>query len=269
MKHAALITIALATTATASPATPLTVGETFRIESAVLHETRTINVYLPPGYTAGKNAYPVLYMPDGGVGEDFPHISGLIDVSIKNEVIRPFIVVGVENTERRRDLLSRSDDPADQKIAPHAGGADAFRTFLRTELKPQIAARYRTTNESALIGESFAGLFVAETFFVEPTLFDTFISVSPSLWWNRSALAKSAPARLEKWRSATPKNFFMAVASDERFVEAGPEPLNQLMTAHAPAGVTWRYLRLPDEHHNTIFPVAALRAFRALFLVKP
>lgn len=56
-----------------------------------------INVYLPPGYAAGAERYPVLYLPDGGLAEDFPQISGLVDVSIKNGVIRPVIVVGIEN----------------------------------------------------------------------------------------------------------------------------------------------------------------------------
>ena len=51
-------------------------------------------------------------------------------------MIRPLIVVGLKNVERRRDLLSATDVPEEKKIAPNAGGADRFRTFLREELKP-------------------------------------------------------------------------------------------------------------------------------------
>jgi hypothetical protein len=138
---------------------PVAIGETFALDSRVLGERRTINVYLPPDYATSAARYPVLYEVDGGIREDFPLITGLVDVSIKNGVIRPIIVVGIENTERRRDLPGPTDVPDEIKAAPHAGGADHYRAFLRDELKPYIAAHYRTTAESAIVGESLAGLF--------------------------------------------------------------------------------------------------------------
>ena len=55
-------------------AAPLVIGETFTIESKVLSETRRINVYMPPGYAESSSRLPVLYMPDGGIAEDFLHI---------------------------------------------------------------------------------------------------------------------------------------------------------------------------------------------------
>ena len=58
-------------------ATPLAIGETFTLQSKVLNETRRINVYLPPGYAdAADKRFPVLYMPDGGLAEDFLHVAG-------------------------------------------------------------------------------------------------------------------------------------------------------------------------------------------------
>lgn len=54
--------------------TPLAIGDTFTIDSAVLGETRRINVYRAPGWGAEPDApLPVLYMPDGGIAEDFLH----------------------------------------------------------------------------------------------------------------------------------------------------------------------------------------------------
>lgn len=59
-------------------ASPLVIGETFTIESKILNETRRINVYLPAGFADNKDArFPVLYMPDGGIAEDFLHVAGL------------------------------------------------------------------------------------------------------------------------------------------------------------------------------------------------
>src|SRR5262245_20886261 len=142
---------------------PLTIGETFTIASSLLNETRRINVYWPPTYDERPDLrLPVLYMPDGGMAEDFLHIAGLVQVSVGNATMRPFILVGIENTERRRDMTGPTDNPDDRKIAPRVGGSAAFRRFIKEELKPAVNARYRTTAESAIVGESLAGLFVME-----------------------------------------------------------------------------------------------------------
>src|SRR4051812_91416 len=181
----------------AGGAAPLVIGETFTIESKVLNETRRINVYLPPGYKdSGQARFPVLYMPDGGIAEDFLHVAGLVQVSVGNETMRPFILVGIENTERRRDMTGPTDNAKDKTIAPHVGGSAAFRKFIRDELMPEVKKRYRTTDETAIVGESLAGLFVVETFFLEPDLFDTYIAIDPSLWWNDHKLIDGAATSL-------------------------------------------------------------------------
>src|SRR5262249_27187064 len=160
-----------------SQAAPLAIGDTFTIDSKHLGETRRINVYAPAAYAASSTLrLPVLYMPDGGLGEDFLHVTGLVQVSTGNGTMRPFLLVAIENTDRRRDMTGPTEVASDKKIAPHVGGSAAFRAFLRDELMPQIKARYRTTEETAIVGESLAGLFVVETFFLEPDLFDTYIA---------------------------------------------------------------------------------------------
>ena len=173
----------------AEKATPLVMGETFTIDSTILGETRHINVYLPPGYAESRDVrVPVLYMLDGGMAEDFLHIAGLVQVSVSNHTMRPFLLVGVENTQRRRDLTGPTKNEEDKKIAQVVGKSAAFRHFIREELMPQVKERYRTTNETAIVGESLAGLFVVETFLLDPELFYTYVAVDPSLWWNNQEL---------------------------------------------------------------------------------
>ncbi len=119
-----------------SAAEPLVIGETFRIDSKVLGETRRINVYLPPGYAGSDLRVPVLYMPDGGLAEDFLHIAGLVEVLVGDGSMRPFLLVGIENTERRRDLTGpdrksagREDRATRRRLGDvpqvHPRGADA------------------------------------------------------------------------------------------------------------------------------------------------
>jgi predicted alpha/beta superfamily hydrolase len=183
--------------ARAQSSAPLIIGETFTIESRVMGETRRINVYAPPGYAESPGMrLPVLYMPDGGMAEDFLHVAGLVQVSVGNGTMRPFLLVGIENTQRRRDMTGPTEVARDRAIAPRVGGSHAFRRFIRAELMPQVRSRYRTTNETAIVGESLAGLFVVETLFLEPDLFDTYIAFDPSLWWNGRQLVSRAGERL-------------------------------------------------------------------------
>ena len=247
----------------ASAASPLVMGETFTIRSKTLGETRRINVYLPPVYKDSASVrLPVLYMPDGGMGEDFLHVAGLVQVSGGNGTMRPFILVGIENTERRRDLTGPTRNAEDRKIAPHVGGSAAFRTFIRTELMPVIDARYRTTKETAIVGESLAGLFIVETFFLEPDLFDTYIAFDPSLWWNDHALVDSAAARLRADRFGR-RTLFLANSSQD--IDQLTRVLADTLAKYAPAGLTWHYHPMMEETHATIYHPAALIAFRRLF----
>jgi predicted alpha/beta superfamily hydrolase len=242
---------------------PLVIGDTFTMASKILGETRRINVYLPPGAReAGAKPLPVLYMPDGGLGEDFLHVAGLVQVSVGNGTMRPFLLVGIENTERRRDMTGPTENEEDKKIAPHVGGSAAFRAFLRDELMPEVKKRYRTTAETAIVGESLAGLFVVETFFLEPDLFDTYIAFDPSLWWNRQKLLDGVGEKLRS-RPKLQKTLYFA-SSDEKGIIEGTQRLSEILGKDAPAGLHWHYEKMPEETHGTIYHPAALRAFRAL-----
>lgn len=240
-----------------SLAAALAIGETWTIDSAALGETRRINVYIPAGLADGKRL-PVMYMPDGGLLEDFVHVAGLLQVGAGNGTTRPFLLVGIENTERRRDLTGPTDNAKDRAIAPRVGGAQAFRQFIRTELMPAVAKRYPITTETAIVGESLAGLFVVETLLAEPDLFDTYIAIDPSLWWNDGALGKRA-------RTAPPgirggKSLYIATSADGQMAADAADLGASLSKV---VGLKFRYQDWPGETHATIYHPAALKAFRA------
>jgi hypothetical protein len=158
-------------------------------------------------------------------------------------------------------MTGPTESAEDRKIAPRVGGSGAFRRFIREELMPQVRSRYRTTEETAVVGESLAGLFVVETLLLEPDLFDTYIAFDPSLWWNNQKLLAEAGERLRA-RPGLKKTLYFAASRDmgplaEKFAEA--------LGRQAPAGLRWHHEKMPDEKHSTIYHPAALRAFRAVF----
>jgi predicted alpha/beta superfamily hydrolase len=177
--------------------------------------------------------------------------------------MRPLILVGIENTERRRDMTGPTESERDREIATRVGGSASFRAFLRRELMPQVKARYRTTDETAIVGESLAGSFVVETFLTEPDLFDTYIAFDPSLWWDNQRLVKGAAEELRKRRKLS-KTLYLANSQDE-MTPGVMQRFVGFLSKDAPPTLRWHYERMPEERHSTVYHPAALRAFRAVF----
>lgn len=221
-------------------------GESLAVSSKILGETRTVNVYLPPDYKKSPDRYPVLYMPDGGMAEDFPHIAGDVDVSIRNGVIRPVIVVGVQNIDRKKDMLRDSAK---------------FRAFFTAELRPEIERRYRTTQERALVGESLAGLFVVEAFLRDPASYDHYIAADPSVWWDNRSLVGDASELLAV---APPGVRSLYIANSDEGDAEGTELLVRAMAAFGLSDEL-ELESMPAEHHATIFPTASLHGIRRAF----
>lgn len=241
---------------------PVPPHESFTVESAALKETRRINVYTPPGYGAAEaTSYPVLYMPDGGLQEDFPHVATTVDTAIRAGEMRPLILVGIENTERRRDMTGPTEVEEDRKIAPRVGGSAAFRRFIGDELMPEVRRRYRVTDETAIIGESLAGLFIVETFFLQPELFDTWIALSPSLWWNKEELVRKAGERL-KARPDLRQTLYLASAGDDIIPPIAG--LAEVLRTNAPASLRWQYKPRTDLRHGNIYRSASPQVLREL-----
>ena len=238
--------------------------EQFELDSAVLKERRRIAVYLPPNYAQDSAArFPVLYMPDGGLQEDFPHVAATVDAAIRAGQMRPLIIVGIENTERRRDMTGPTEVAEDRKIAPRVGGSAAFRRFIRMELFKEVDARYRSSGERAIIGESLAGLFVLESCLGPEALFSTCIALSPSLWWNNQALLRAAPELL-KAQPRQPARIVFASADEDNIAPFTAQLAEALRAASAP-GLSWHYEPHVELRHDTIYRALAPGLLRRLF----
>ena len=82
-----------------------------------------------------------MYMADGGIKEDFPHIANTLAELIKQNKIKPIILVGIENTQRRKDLSGFTTVEKDKEIAPEVGGSAQFRAFIKEELFVEITKK--------------------------------------------------------------------------------------------------------------------------------
>lgn len=235
----------------AQPNDPIPEHDTFKIQSQQLGEERTINVWVPADYKTKTDSLPVMYMADGGINEDFPHIANTLEKLIKENKIKPIILVGIENTERRRDLTGFTEVEKDKEIAPVVGGSDQFRAFIKDELFPEINSRYRTNAEKSIIGESASGLFVMETFFLTPEMFDHYIAFDPSLWWNNHYLVRTAKEHLAKFSTEEKRLWF--AGSKTKDISPFTKELAEIFKSENRPNLKWKYSDEPKEKHNTIF----------------
>ncbi|WP_107037977.1 alpha/beta hydrolase [Brumimicrobium mesophilum] len=231
---------------------PVPIHDTFTLNAPQIGEDRVINVWLPPNYDSTKDKFPVLYMADGGVVmEDFPHIANTLAKLIEIDSLPPLILVGIENTERRRDLTGFSENMKDSIYCPLSDGAKDFRAFITNELFDEIGEKYRVSDKRGLIGESLSGLFVMETFFLQPEAFDIYIAMDPSLWWNDNYLVKNTEKLMSDFPDRPKKLWF--AGSDAPDISKFTNQLEDKLQNMAPKNLKWTYSDEPKEKHHTIF----------------
>lgn len=262
---AALVTGVSGCSPRAGAVAPVAIGTSYVVPSRILGQTRRINVYLPPGYAGSPGRYPVLYLLDGGVKEDFFHIAGIASLAADFRNIREFVVVGIEGIDRYHDLTYPTTIASERQRLPTNGGSARFRAFLAEELRPFVARHFRVTDESVLMGESAAGMFVVETLLKEPDLFGGYVAVSPMLWWDGQSLARQADSLLQHRPFPSHRRLFLTIADEGGDMQGGVDILVQALKAHAPDDLRWTYLPMAGETHGTTFHPAALMAVRKFF----
>jgi predicted alpha/beta superfamily hydrolase len=243
---------------------PIVIGEQRIVQSAALGDERELNIWLPPSYGKTDRRYPVLYLIDGALDQDFHHIAGLAQYGAISWMFEEMIVVGIQTKDRRAELTWRSTDPAEIRDFPTNGANAAFRKFLTDEVKPLIQSNYRTNGEDALIGESLAGLFIAETFLKHPEVADVYIAISPSLWWDYGSLGKEAKKILADFPKGE-REIYLAIANEKGAMRDGVLGIVSALKKEKPKGVAWTFSDRPDLEHSTIYHREALEALSWAF----
>ena len=172
-------------------------GDAFRIESAVIGRGFDIYVRYPEGYDpVDARLYPTVYLTDGdslfpilAANQLFLHY----DDGLPEAVVVGIAYGGFDPSVNRRHIDFQS--PGDG-VAPEAAGAEAFQRFLKTELIPQIEARYRSDPaRRVLFGQSRGGAFVLYSAVSDPDLFWGRIASNPSITPGlESLIGDAAPA---------------------------------------------------------------------------
>ncbi|GHE84252.1 alpha/beta hydrolase [Thalassotalea profundi] len=241
----------------------LSIGEKVEFHSTILNEKRVLNIYLPESYKKNSTKqYPVIYLLDGSIEEDFIHIAGLVQFNSFSWInnIPETIVVGIANIDRKRDFTFKSTNSIDLKELPTSGGSAYFIQFIANELQPLIDSNYRTNKTKTLIGQSLGGLLATEILFKTPYLFDHYIIISPSLWWNDESLLKVTPKYLK-----APQSVYIGVGKEGDVMERVAESLYQKVNKSSPTSTKIFFNYFEKLSHGDTLHLAIYDAFEKIF----
>ncbi|HAD12948.1 MAG TPA: esterase [Saprospirales bacterium] len=192
------------------------IGAIDSVQSNILGELRKVMVYMPDGSANNQQRYPVVYLLDGE--GNFTTLVGILQYLSTggNNFCPKMIVVGIPNTDRTRDLTPTHVDVyppfMDSASCKTSGGGENFIAFIEKELMPHIEAKYPTAPYKMLIGHSFGGLAVMQTFVHHTDLFNAYICIDPSMWWdNQKLLQQARKALVEKKFNG--KSMYLAIAN--------------------------------------------------------
>jgi uncharacterized protein len=253
---------------------PFVLGVIDEIESKQLSEKRILNIYLPEGYDKNDTIkYPVIYLLDGSADEDFIHVVGLVQFNSFPWVshMPKSIVVGIANVDRRRDFTFPTTIAADKKQYPTTGRSGNFIAFIEKELQPFIESKYKTSTSKTIIGESLGGLLATEILLKKPELFNKYIIVSPSIWWDNGSLLNQ-PSRVLEENFTQITNIYIGVGKEgpaignTHVMEVDANLLAEKLKGTKSKSLNVYFDYLPQENHGTIMHQSVFNAFKLLNL---
>lgn len=249
-------------------------SEIVTIHSKVLNEDRKIYIHCPkPDSTNLNKRFPVLYIMDGE--NHFELLAQYADYLSRPDVlaIPKMIIVGIPNTQRRRDLtptvsttdyLGKTDT---SNLMKPSGGNESFLKFINTELIPSIDKSYKTKPYKIFAGHSFGGLSSINCLLTHPDMFNAYIAVSPSFWWDNKYLLKLTGNKLKNG-STLNKMFFYSDGNEggsSSFFHLDLLRFDSIISNRNLVGLNYMYKHYPAETHMTEPIVAYFEALRFIF----
>ncbi|MEL7532094.1 MAG: alpha/beta hydrolase-fold protein, partial [Bacteroidota bacterium] len=225
------------------------IGETFSLQSEILGQERPYIISLPEGYAESDKAYPVMYLLDGK--GNFHHTTASVDFLTRSGRIPEMIVVGIPNTDdRSRDLTPEGESM--KKDFPTSGGANNMLAFIEKELMPLIGKNYRASDYKLLVGHSFGGLFAIHTLLNHPGIFDAYLAISPSLWWDQQKLVSEQSKSFFEEQEKLVGHLYMTMGNEGGDMLGGAWKLAALFEEASLSDFQWEFKLMPDETHGSV-----------------
>lgn len=165
------------------------------------------------------------------------------------------IIVSVPNyykngiNMRDRDFTPTLAENSDGKSNPNSGGAHNFLLFLKDELIPFVNRLYPTNSENNILyGTSSGGLFAIYAYLHDPVVFKSYLTVEPSLWWDKEYINKIAAEKLKNNKGIR-NTLWISSRDGAAQVGMGISGFESLLKLNAPEDLQWKVETHPNETH--------------------
>ncbi|WP_405205367.1 alpha/beta hydrolase-fold protein [Aquimarina sp. LLG6339-5] len=216
----------------------INIGINHTIKSSILNQDRTIQIYVPDGYSDSMQDYPVLYILDG----QWYFLSGVaIQKALRTPgAIPEMIVVGVNNSNPlRRTLFSEENEK--------------FTDFLVNEVIQYIDSNYRTNKERVIFGWEAAAYYISELILERSELF------------NGAIITNGGYASKDLVNTFSSKNdvyLFMANSRKDIYYIRSTEAFHTILKKSNPKNLIWKYDLFNDEVHETLAHLAIYKGLK-------
>lgn len=227
-----------------------------KINSQILNEERTILVRVPANYARTSEKFPVLYMLDAHPPQN-AMTAGIVEQQAWGGTMPEMIVVGIQNTNRTRDLTPTKDD------RPDSGGGENFLKFLESEVIPLVEKNYRTQPFRIFAGHSLGGLTAVYAFATRPDLFNAYIAASPVLHWDNKFVVKRTEELFKQNREFN-KTLFITVGDEPDYMD-GFNSFQDLLKKAKPKNLDYEFRQFKDENHGSVVLPAYYFGLRKVF----
>ncbi len=266
----------------------ITIGKIDTISSKILDEERALWIHVPNEAESDifqKKTYPVVYLLDGP--SHFSSVVGMIQQLSSangNNICPKMIVVGIPNTDRTRDLTPtkgvNGHPYVDSTMVASSGGGEKFLSFIADEVFPYMDENYPTESYKMLIGHSFGGLTAIHTLIHHPEMFNSYISIDPSMWWSDKMLLNEIKAK-DFSESFASKSLYLGIANTMRdgmdTLAAKQDTtfntdhirsileLHSVMKEKARGNFNYQGKYYPDDDHSSVPLITEYDALRFIF----
>jgi predicted alpha/beta superfamily hydrolase len=239
------------------------IGSSFTIHSKILGEDRSILISLPDSYkdsSEEQKQYPIMVLLDGA--SHFQTAAGAINSLNSDDMMPETIIVAIENVDRERDFTVTK---IKTKRANTMGGGRNFLDFIEKELIAYVDQNYNTEAHRILAGHSLGGLLTLNAFMDEKSLFNAFIAIDPSVWWDEQLMAEKVDGISS---TALNKKLYIATANQgEASYERNKKRHDNLYTLlnkkAQPVNVKLDYFK--DESHRSVPSIAFYEGLKYLY----
>jgi uncharacterized protein len=224
------------------------------IHSEILGEDRRISIALPPSHAGTTREYPVVIVLDGE--SLFEPARTTVEWLAGVGHVPEAIVVGIENTDRLRDLTPPGLSVSGSSLAE---GGDRFLDFIERELLPTVRERFRGGAPRVLAGHSSGGILATYAAATRAAAFPLTVSIDAPVHLGDGWLAARF---MERARAGGPAVLRHA-SLESRF--GWTDAAWDTLAAAAPPSWLLHRERLAGESHNSMTMLALYLGLRGVF----